>query len=142
MKYFYSAKNNAFYYFGWKDEYDAAGTWPDDAVEISDEIHEKYSTDAPKGKILTAGADGMPTWGDVPPPTHEEIVCQASVEKQNRIDAANNYMSAKQWPGKAAIGRLKDTEKSQYNEWLDYLDELEAIDTSIAPHIEWPERPE
>ncbi|WP_204528018.1 tail fiber assembly protein, partial [Citrobacter cronae] len=31
---------------------------------------------------------------------------------------------------KAAIGRLKGDELAQYNLWLDYLDALEALDTS------------
>ncbi|AZV06815.1 tail fiber assembly protein [Enterobacter sp. N18-03635] len=141
MNYAYSPSKNAFYYFGWKNEYDAAGTWPTDAIEVTDDIHEKYSADPPKGKILIAGADGMPAWGDIPPPTHEEIVTEASFEKHNRIDAANDYMNSKQWPGKAAMGRLKDAEKVQYNAWLDYLDALEAVNTLNAPDITWPEIP-
>ncbi|WP_284296491.1 tail fiber assembly protein, partial [Citrobacter portucalensis] len=59
-----------------------------------------------------------------------------------KIDQANDYMNSKQWPGKAAMGRLKDSEKVQYNAWLDYLDELEAVDTAAAPDIKWPEKPE
>ncbi|HCN8307127.1 TPA: tail fiber assembly protein, partial [Escherichia coli] len=43
--------------------------------------------------------------------------------------------------GKAAMGRLKDAEKVQYNAWLDYLDALELVDTTSAPDIEWPEKP-
>ncbi|MFG1167277.1 MULTISPECIES: tail fiber assembly protein, partial [Enterobacteriaceae] len=41
----------------------------------------------------------------------------------------------------AAMGRLKDAEKVQYNAWLDYLDALELVDTSSAPDIEWLEKP-
>ncbi|CGN25542.1 Putative tail fiber assembly [Salmonella enterica subsp. enterica serovar Typhi] len=48
---------------------------------------------------------------------------------------------AVQWPGKAAIGRLKGEELAQYNLWLDYLDALELVDTSGAPDIEWPTPP-
>ncbi|WP_139059164.1 tail fiber assembly protein, partial [Escherichia coli] len=48
---------------------------------------------------------------------------------------------SKQWPGKAAIGRLKGEELAQYNLWLDYLDALELVDTSSAPDIEWPTPP-
>ncbi|MRG31838.1 tail fiber assembly protein [Enterobacter cancerogenus] len=66
----------------------------------------------------------------------------AEEEKQLRIDQANEYMNSKQWPGKAAMGRLKDEEKEQYNAWLDYLDALEAVDTTSAPDIEWPTPPE
>ncbi|MGV3676685.1 tail fiber assembly protein [Citrobacter freundii] len=37
---------------------------------------------------------------------------------------------------------MKDSEKVQYNAWLDYLDELEAVDTAAAPDIKWPDKPE
>ncbi|MBQ0244370.1 tail fiber assembly protein [Citrobacter freundii] len=77
----------------------------------------------------------------MPPPTQAEIIAEAEREKQRRIDAANEFMNSKQWPGKAAIGRLKDDELAQYNLWLDYIDALEAIDTSSAPDINWPTPP-
>lgn len=73
---------------------------------------------------------------------HVADVAAADEEKQIKIDQANEYMNNKQWPGKAAMGRLKDSEKEQYNAWLDYLDELEVVDTSNAPDIIWPEAPQ
>ncbi|QLY99233.1 tail fiber assembly protein [Escherichia coli] len=72
---------------------------------------------------------------------HAADVAAAETEKQARIDRANTYINSKQWPGKAALGRLKDEEKEQYNLWLDYLDALEAVDTSSAPDINWPTPP-
>lgn len=57
------------------------------------------------------------------------------------ISNANAYMSERQWPGKAAIGRLKGNELAQYNLWLDYLDALVAVDTTGVPDIEWPTAP-
>ena len=66
----------------------------------------------------------------------------ADAEKSRRINEANDYMNRKQWPGKVAIGRLKEDELAQYNLWLDYLDALEAIDTSMIPDLEWPYLPE
>ena len=66
----------------------------------------------------------------------------ANAQKQSLIDEANEHISSKQWPGKAAMGRLKDAEKVQYNAWLDYLDNIEAVDTSAAPDITWPTPPE
>ncbi|EJB1248285.1 tail fiber assembly protein [Salmonella enterica] len=76
-----------------------------------------------------------------PPPTHEELIQAAEFEREYRIDSANEFMNNKQWPGKAAIGRLKDSELMKYNLWLDYLDALEAVDTSSAPDIKWPTPP-
>lgn len=73
---------------------------------------------------------------------HAADVAAADTEKNSRIDQANDYINSKQWPGKAALGRLKDEEKEQYNLWLDYHDALEVVDTSSAPDINWPESPE
>ncbi len=116
---------------------------PEGATEISYAVYIEFAGVAwPQGKTLGTDSSGMPTWVDAPPLTHEEEVIVANSKKQTLIDQANAYMNSKQWPGKAAIGRLKGDELAQYNLWLDYLDELEAIDTSMAPDIEWPEKPE
>ncbi|MGL8098169.1 tail fiber assembly protein, partial [Salmonella sp. NW673] len=85
--------------------------------------------------------DGMPAWIDIPPPTHEEQIAAAELEKQQLINQINEYINRKQWLGKAAIGRLKGEELAQYNLWLDYLDALELVDTSGTPDIEWPTPP-
>lgn len=115
---------------------------PEGSVEINIDQYTQYAGVAwPDGKVLGADADKNPVWVDAPPPTHEESVASAEAQKQMLIDQANEYINSKQWPGKAAIGRLKDDELAQYNEWLDYLDELEAVDTSTAPDINWPEKP-
>ena len=140
-KYSYSPSENAFYAVALKNTYELSGTWPADALDIPDDISVKYMAEPPIGKIRVAGNDGYPIWVDKPEPTHDELVAAADAEKQERIDHANAYMNSKQWPGKAAIGRLKGEELAQYNLWLDYLDALEAIDTSTAPDITWPEPP-
>ncbi|CZW83554.1 MULTISPECIES: tail fiber assembly protein [Enterobacter] len=76
-----------------------------------------------------------------PEPTHEELVEQAENQKQSLINDANNYIDSNQWPSKLALGRLSDEDKQSFNEWLDYMDALEAVDTSTAPDITWPEIP-
>lgn len=77
-----------------------------------------------------------------PEKTKEQLIREANLEKEGLINFANDYMNSKQWPGKAAIGRLKGDELTQYNVWLDYLDALEVVDTSNAPNIVWPDLPE
>ncbi|WP_336996547.1 tail fiber assembly protein [Leclercia sp. UBA7405] len=76
-----------------------------------------------------------------PPPTQEEIIAAAYAEKKRLTDDANDYINSKQLPGKAVLDRLTNAEKELYNEWLDYLDALEAVDTSSAPDIDWPSMP-
>lgn len=67
---------------------------------------------------------------------------EAQAEKQRRIDETNDYINGQQWPSKLALGRLSEDETAQFNEWLDYLDAVSAVDASTAPDIEWPTPPE
>ncbi|HCJ8173527.1 TPA: tail fiber assembly protein [Escherichia coli] len=109
--------------------------------EVNQNIISEFMAEPPQGKIRIAGDDGLPAWADIPPPTHEELIEITESERHLLINQANEYMNSKQWPGKAAIGRLKGEELAQYNLWLDYLDALELVDTSSAPDIEWPTPP-
>lgn len=132
--------NNAFYLSENIDLYKEKGTWPSDAIIVEDSLFDEFNS-PPPGKIRAAGENGLPVWVDIPHPTPGEIIAIAESKKKILISDANRYISSKQWPGKAAIGRLKGDELAQYNLWLDYLDELEAVDISTAPNIIWPEQP-
>lgn len=142
MKYLYI--DNLAYPYALQSVYAAKGQWPEGkGVDIDEAIFREYFHDTPpEGKRRITAGDGMPAWADVPPPTHDEQVAVAEQKKQALINQANDYMNSKQWPGKAAIGRLSGDELAQYNAWLDYHSELEAVDTSTAPEITWPEQPQ
>lgn len=75
-----------------------------------------------------------------PPPTKEQLVELAEAEKQLLI--AEVTSETEMLRTKLALGRIKDDEKALLNTWLDYLDELEAVDVSTAPNIIWPVKPE
>ncbi|EJK5917511.1 tail fiber assembly protein [Escherichia coli] len=133
----WSAQTNSFFF-----PTEGALIQAPDAVAVDDAIFNEYGMGfAPEGKVRVVGDNGMPAWGDIPPPTREALVAAAGAERQRRIDQANAYMNRRQWPGKAAIGRLKGDELVQYNLWLDYLDALETVDTTSAPDIKWPTPP-
>lgn len=139
--YIYSAKNNSFFPKDYVIKFEQCGWDLGDAVDVDHQLFIEYTGDAPAGKVRVAGADGMPAWGDIPPLSHEEKVALAESHKLALIDQANSYMNGKQWPGKAAIGRLKGDELAQYNLWLDYLDALETVNTFVTAEIIWPEAP-
>ena len=142
MTYVYSATSNAFYPVALKSSYEATGDWPEDGVEVDETVFATYGGTPPAGKMSGSDENGYPAWVSTPPLTREQQIAVAENEKVSRIVEANSFMNSKQWPGKAAIGRLKGDELAQYNLWLDYLDELEAVDTSTAPDIKWPSKPE
>ncbi|EMQ3538498.1 tail fiber assembly protein [Escherichia coli O157:H45] len=142
MSYVYSAKNNSFFYKAETHLYEKAGWDLSDIIDVPYDLFFEFTQDRnEEGVMRVAGDDGLPSWEKLPPPTHEEQIAAAELQKQRLINQANEYMNSKQWPGKAAMGRLKDAEKAQYNLWLDYLDALELVDTSGAPDIEWPTPP-
>lgn len=138
--YLFSPSTLGFYPIEMKEEYLTNGSLPSDVIEVSDSVRNEYNFAPPEGKQLSS-SQNMPVWIDIPAPTHDELIAEAEREKQQRIDAANEFMNSKQWPGKAAIGRLKGDELAQYILWLDYLDALEAVDTSSAQDIAWPTPP-
>lgn len=137
----YAFSNGNFYPLSMREVYETSDSWPTEYIEVDESVFTEFSATPPVGKIRGTGDDGMPAWVDIPPPTQAEIIAEAEREKQHRIDTANEFMNAKQWPGKAAIGRLKGDELAQYNLWLDYLDALDAIKTTSAPDIKWPTPP-
>jgi len=137
----YSKTTNAFYLEENKANYQSEGAWPDDVTDVSFEVFSEFSGIPPERKIRVPSKDGLPIWQDIPPLTKEQIIALADREIGCRINHANDYMNNKQWPGKAAIGRLKGDDLAQYNLWLDYLDALEEVDISDAPNVNWPSLP-
>ncbi|WP_345769354.1 tail fiber assembly protein [Citrobacter amalonaticus] len=107
-------------------------------VDYIGDIKDGFTTDAPATPYDKW--DGT-RWVTDAAAQHSADVTDAEAEKQQLIEQANAYMNSKQWPGKAAMGRLTDSEKTKYNAWLDYLDALEAVDTTSAPDINWPTPP-
>lgn len=133
----FSPAASAFYSYTLKDLFDAAGTWPTDAVDIPDDVRDQFRV-APDGKIL-GSVDGLPAWIDAPPPTHEEAVIAAKQKKQWLLDEATSKITV--WQTKLLMGRkLTDSETAQLNEWMDYIDALTAIDPEAAPET-WPDVP-
>lgn len=138
----YSPSLNTFFLAEFMQRYENAGTLPDDAVPVSDETYAEYSGVPPQDKVRGADDDGNPVWLDIPPPSAEDLLSEAENSRRLLIDEALSFISDKQWQGKAAMGRLKDGEREQYNAWLDYLDALDAVDISAVPDVNWPSSPE
>lgn len=75
-----------------------------------------------------------------PPPTEEQLIEQAELQKQFLI--AEVSTETEMLRAKLALKRIKPDELELLNAWLDYLDELEAVDTTTAPDIDWPQKPQ
>ncbi|MBK5143391.1 tail fiber assembly protein [Budviciaceae bacterium BWR-B9] len=141
MKYFYSISENAFFPTKLKSAYLLAGTWPSDLIEIPIDIFNEYSSQPPNGKIRKAGDNGSPCWVDIPPLPHNEQIIQINIQKSRLLDKANYLISNKNWHSKVVLGRISNEEKQEFNKWLNYIDAVNAIDTSTTFDIKWPTPP-
>lgn len=138
---FFSASCMSFFPEDMKSDYENGTGWPKDAVAVSNEDWQSFIATPPAGKLLGASDEGLPCWVDKPAPTQAEVLAQAENDKLVKISQANDFMNNRQWPGKAALGRLKGDDLAAYNKWLDYLDALYAVDLTNAANVSWPAQP-
>lgn len=145
MNYIYSPTFNCFYnpidLLEKEENFRKNGTYPDDGIEVSEELFVQFAcTTPPEGKMRMPGKDGLPYWGDVPPPTDEEKTTQAEDIKRRSIETAFQSVSLIQL--KLQAGRkITAAETTKLNNVLDYIEALELIDTSSPDTIVWPEKP-
>jgi len=138
MNCFFSAKTKGFYPEALMQDYESAGTLPEDIVEISGEEYETYCGMPPAGKKL-GSSDGRPAWVDIPPLSQDELVAQVSTEKTARLREANTITQP--WQTQLLLGMITDADKASLTTWMKYYQQVQAIDTGKAPDIEWPKKP-
>ena len=115
-------------------------TWPIDAVLMTDEEVDTYHrVQPPHGKQLGATDDGRPCWTDVQPPPHAELVSQAESQKERLASSAEQ--SIRPLERAKQLGIATADELSWLAEWERYSVLLMRVDTSLAPNIEWPQKP-
>lgn len=69
--------------------------------------------------------------------SHDELVADAEAEKSARIEGAKSKIII--WQTKLMMGRtLTAAETESLNAWIDYSDDVTAVDPRQAPDIEWP----
>nr|DAU58063.1 MAG TPA: tail fiber assembly protein [Caudoviricetes sp.] len=135
----FSALNNAFYPLSLKSRYIEAGSWPDDCVEVDDEVFQKYTGEPPAGKVRGV-KDGLPCWIDLPPPTQEEL---EAINKQTQFKLRDIADSEIAWRQDAVESDFAtEKEVTELYEWKKYRVLLMRIDTSAEQTIEWPTPPE
>lgn len=76
MTVYFSAAKLGFYDDALKAAYEAAGTWPSDAVAITSADHATYTTTPPAGKVL-GSSGGKPAWVDAPAPPAPSLAQKA-----------------------------------------------------------------
>lgn len=71
---------------------------------------------------------------------HSADVAAAEQTKQNLLAVARSTISI--WQTELQLEIISDENKRQLIAWLSYIKDVQAIDTSTAPEINWPVPPE
>ena len=135
----FSASENMFYSKLDKPSCERAGTWPEDAVDVDDDVFLVFSATPPIGKHRGV-VNGMPAWVDIPPPTASELIAAAAREKVSLRQASDSEIEWRQDAIDAGIATAVETEALA--EWKKYRVLLMRVDTSKAPNIVWPTPPD
>lgn len=138
--YYYSATENAFFPAILQTSYKNAGSWPAKGKWVDESVFTEFATSpAPAGKMRVAGKNGMPTWGDLPKPTKEQLIAESEQQKQLLADEAEKNITILE--RKVRLGMATDDEKDLLTAWEVYSIKIADIDTSLAPDIDWSQKP-
>lgn len=137
--YIFSPKQNAFYPLSLKEDYELAGSWPDDGVPVTEEVFKEYTAQPPSGKIRGA-VNNAPAWLDAPAPTHEEMVSEAERKKAELRKNADDEIAWRQDAVDTDIAT--ESEITELAAWKKYRVLLMRVDTTKAPEIKWPDKPQ
>lgn len=139
MSYVYSAKNNAFFYKPELHLYENVGWDLSDIIDVSYDLFLEFTQDRnEEGVMRVAGDDGLPSWEELPPLTHEQQVAAAELERTALLAQANAKTA--DWRTELALGIISDEDKSDLIAWMQYIKQVKAVDTSMLP-ASWPVRP-
>ncbi|GAB1440122.1 hypothetical protein MASR2M36_29040 [Providencia sp.] len=75
-----------------------------------------------------------------PPPTKEQLIAEAEYQKQALLNEATAEIAPLQ--DAVDLGIATDEERAQLRAWKKYRVILNRVDTSLAPDIDWPQKPE
>lgn len=76
-----------------------------------------------------------------PPPTHEQLIQAAENERQRLLSGADAVML--DWRTELMLGEISDANKAKLSAWLDYKNEVKAVDITTDPdNVNWPQPPE
>ncbi|CAA0158241.1 hypothetical+protein [Escherichia coli] len=139
--YQYSPSTNSFYPDDLLSVYEEAGTLPNDLIPVSEDVFREFTATPEPGKMRVAGSDGLPAWGDIPPPTHEELIAIAEQVRQQLLTHADAVML--DWRTELMLGEISDANKAKLSAWMAYKNEIKSVDLTTAPeHVNWPVPPE
>lgn len=101
--------------------------------------------DYPEGTTTLAPATPYDTWSGSEWVTNTEAQYTAEVaaaEQQKAALLAEAQATISLWQTELQLGIISDDDKASLIAWMNYIKAVQAVDSSAAPDINWPEKPE
>lgn len=139
---YFSSKDNSFYPDDLRSDYELAGTWPDDAAEISEKLYQSLLAGQLNGKEITSDSNGNPILTD----PIIDWSQKAESQRQNLLTAADDTIA--DWRTELQLDVISEDDKASLIKWMAYIKALKALDFSGVMDeagykaIEWPDKPE
>ncbi|EGA8863961.1 tail fiber assembly protein [Salmonella enterica subsp. enterica serovar Cotham] len=101
--------------------------------------------DYPEGTTSLAPSTPYDTWNGSEWVTDTETQHAADVEAAEQQKAAlllEAQATISLWQTELQLGIISDEDKASLIAWMNYIKAVQAVDTSKAPDITWPDKPE
>nr|WP_314602180.1 tail fiber assembly protein [uncultured Enterobacter sp.] len=115
------------------------------STETGDAMMVSLLGDYPEGTTTLAPSTPYDTWNGSEWVTDTEVQHAADVEAADQqktalLSEAQETISL--WQTELQLGIISDEDKASLIAWMNYIKAVQAVDTSKAPDITWPDKPE
>ncbi|ASD58074.1 MULTISPECIES: tail fiber assembly protein [unclassified Enterobacter cloacae complex] len=115
------------------------------STETGESVIISLPGDYPDGTTTLAPATPYDTWNGSEWVTDNEAQHKADVEAAEQQKAAllaEAQTTISLWQTELQLGIISDEDKASLIAWMKYIKAVQAVDTSKAPDITWPDKPE
>ncbi|EAA7745280.1 tail fiber assembly protein [Salmonella enterica] len=115
------------------------------STETGESLLVSLPGDYPEGTTTLAPATSYDKWDGSEWVTNTEAQHAADVEAAEQQKAAlllEAQATISLWQTELQLGIISDEDKASLIAWMNYIKAVQAVDTSKAPDITWPDKPE
>lgn len=115
------------------------------STETGESVIVSLPGDYPVGTTTVAPATSYDTWNGSEWVTDTKAQHAADVEAAEQQKAAlllEAQATISLWQTELQLGIISDEDKASLIAWMNYIKAVQAVDTSKAPDITWPDKPE
>lgn len=115
------------------------------STETGESVIVSLPGDYPENTTTLAPATPYDTWNGSEWVTDTEAQHSANVEaaeQQQTALLAEAQVTISLWQTELQLGIISDEDKASLIAWMKYIKAVQAVDTSKAPDITWPDKPE